>query len=189
MWKIGNVFGKHHEWWQQSLDDSCGAASIVTVINLIDRKKVPEMAIRLWLDLDEDKELRKFRDLGPNAYDRNRSPPSAFPRDGTKVGIIEGVLNSRYQHFRAKQSRTITKVSPAAPGIVRVQPPNGNGHFTVCLGEVERGSRVFLDPSFGVVVNSTELWPSYDHTSGSTGAVRRSGEATHLIRTRPWAGP
>jgi len=183
----------HLKVYKQQHNESCGPSSLLMLIYVRERYQTAEAIMRLWCTQAE-KAMAKAGG-NPGNMPGVGSDSRVFDMTGGARGqILVDVLVSKKPAYGAQYysgadlNTNIGHCTLLTPGILRVAWDGvagapGGAHFVVCLGIDGAGSRVFLDPWYGVVTNPSGDFPRYDTANGSFGAGPGVGTFTHLITT------
>lgn len=188
MWTRAYILDQLFYIFKQEQAESCGPASVLTLMRLIDNTLTPEAMTRLWFTMAEKALKEEGVAPGLDSPEKGTDGRIFDFSGGSTSSTMLRVLTSKRSQFNSKFSRSISKVSANAPGVILFLPTDDMGHWVVCIGEQlgVKGYRFFLDPKFGLVKNRIDHWPMYDPTTGTgDGKAKNFLKARCLIRCRP----
>jgi hypothetical protein len=136
--------GTSYEWYQQDVANSCGCASILMMVYMMQNKKLDEATVRQWMNEVEVHQnadsngVRSFKDMGGNIFDY------------TGVLADKVKIKSHTVKNDGPVRKWVTTAKSNKPLLAHVFWVGGGGHTILVAGHTATHT-IFLDPGIGLV--------------------------------------
>jgi ABC-type bacteriocin/lantibiotic exporter with double-glycine peptidase domain len=154
--------GNSYEWYKQDKTNSCGCASILMLMNLIQGKKLDESTVRQWVNEIECGQSATKEGV------RDFDAEGAFKEDYAAVLSEKCKIKANTVVERASVRKWITTATPKKPLMAHVswRGRGATGAHTVVVVNHHGTKTVCLDPAKGLVEIDDDDLVVYEFSQG-----------------------